>query len=97
MFRVTQIDLDGGEEISVLYAVADSATAEVIRPFTDPAGFDCRTGTLSDGTVRIRLTIHAAHDILEVTGKIPGDNPHWPLTTIVNNSLFGIISSLEGW
>jgi hypothetical protein len=95
-FRITRIDLDRDEEIDAVYAVADPATAEVIRPLTEPGDFACQPGG-PDGLVMIRLTARGAHEVLEATGKVPDDNPHLPLTAIVNASLFGVVSSLEGW
>jgi hypothetical protein len=95
-FRVTRIDFDGDEEIEAVHAVTDTVTANLIRPMTEPDGFGCSPDG-ADGMVALRLSARAAHDILQATGTVPGNNPQYPLTTIVNNSLFGVISSLEGW
>jgi hypothetical protein len=98
VFRVTRIDLDENEHVSAVHAVADDATADLVRVLAGGASLDIRAGAWDGGVLgTITMPVAAFKIVLDASGKIPGDDPRY--REGLNDSLFRVWNGLisEEW
>ena len=90
-FRVFRIDFGPGEEVTAVHAICDPATMDVIRAVTR-GGMD--VAGVGRFHAEMRLPAGTALELYQVTGKVRGDEPRYPHTHVVNESLNWVYCSL---
>ena len=90
-FRVSRIDFDGEERVSAVHAICDPATLDVIRAVTF-GGMDVAGAGVFHA--ELRLPVATALELYRTTGQVRGDEPRYPHTHVVNESLNWVYCSL---
>lgn len=97
-FRLMSIELDPSEEVAAVRAMATAEAAELItgRFLT---GERIESGEIGkDGRRLIGLLAQQAVRLHDGTGKIPGTDPIFPVTTEIYDSLCIVVNGLmEDW
>jgi len=92
MFRVTWIELDEAENVSAVHAVADDATADVVRALAGGSRMTVSRSVSSAELSVIRMPVSTFRIVLDASGKIPGDDPQY--RPGLNNSLSRVYDGL---
>jgi hypothetical protein len=90
-FRVTTISLDRDQEVSVVQAIASPDTASWIGSLA-VSGMDI-TGGAPDGTL-VRMTALTLMEVFSASGKVRGDDPCYPHSHAVYDSLARVVFGL---
>lgn len=95
-FRLMSVEFDPDEEVTAVRAQADPEAYGLIteRFFVGVKTVD----TAKDGSRLIELRTEGIVKLHDVTGKIPGTDPIYPLTTEIWSSLCIVVNGLmEDW
>ena len=91
-FRVTSIELDPDEDVTAVRAMATAEAARVIAGFGGIEPPSVPVGP--DGPRLMTFSVPQIMKLHEATGKIRGDDPVYPVTTEIYDSLCMVIYGL---